>query len=126
MQSKTFITAAIALAGATFIVSAHATPLGEATPDYPGVISTTLSRAEVQAEAQRAQAAGLIQHGERTVVIHSTGPSLTRAQVVAETLEAIRVGAIYRGERSVTPSASQLESIRQAGLRALATTMAAV
>ncbi len=122
MHTKTFIAVAIALIGATF--GATAARAGEATYDYPVAFTSTLTRAEVQAEALRARAAGHVAMGEQSYVVADTGPSLTRAQVVAELREAIRLGAISDGERNVFPTAMQLESIRLAGLKALSMTMA--
>ena len=122
MHSKTFIAVAITLIAATF--GATAARAGEATPDYPVAYSSTLTRAEVQAEALRARAAGHIAIGERSYVVADTGTPLTRAQVLAELHEAVRLGAISDGERNVFPTAMQLESIRLAGLKALAMTMA--
>lgn len=122
MHTKTFITVAIALIGAAF--GATAARAGEAMPDYPVSFTTTLTRAEVQAQALRAREAGHTAMGERSYVVASTGPALTRTQVVAELHEAIRLGLISVGEHSVIPTAMQLDSIRQAGLKALSMTMA--
>ena len=122
MHTKTFITVAIALIGAAFgATAAHA---GETTPDYPIAFTSARTRAEVKAETLRARAAGHIASGERSHVVADTGPALTRVQVLAELHEAVRLGAISDGERSVVPTAMQLESIRQAGLKALTMTMA--
>lgn len=123
MNTKPFIFAAAA-ALSTF--NAPVAFAGEASYEYPTVLSSTLSRAEVQAQTLQARAAGLIAHGERNVVVADTGPALTRAQVKAETLEAIRVGAISRHEHDVLPTAAQLDSIRLAGLKAVAMTMASL
>ena len=122
MHTKTLLTVAIALIGTAF--GATSARAGEVEPDYPMTFTSTLSRAQVQADAMRARAAGHIAIGERSYVVAETGPGLTRAQVVAETLEAIRVGAIDRHEHSQFATATQLESIRQAGLRAVAMTVA--
>ena len=122
MHTKTLLTVAIALISAAF--GATAARAGEVEPDYPVAYTSTLTRAEVKADALRARAAGHIAIGERSYVVADTGPGLTRAQVVAETLEAIRVGAVDRHEQTQLPTAIQLESIRQAGLRAVSMTMA--
>jgi Domain of unknown function (DUF4148) len=118
MTTKTFFIAALT-ALTTF--GATAAFAGEATYDYPVSYSSTLTRAAVKADVLRARAAGLIAQGEHSVVIAETGPALTRAQVKAETLEAIRIG-----EHSVVPTAAQLDSIRLAGLKAVAMTMASL
>lgn len=118
MNSKLFIAAAVAMLGIASASPALATT-GEATPDYPMPFTSTVSRAEVQQATARALAAGLIPHGERSVVVEATGTALTRAQVQAETLEAIRVGAISRGEHNTFATPEQLESIRMAGQKAV-------
>jgi hypothetical protein len=123
MNTKTFFFAAIAAITTLGAGSAFA---GDATYEYPVAQASTLSRADVRAETLRARAAGLIAHGERNIVIADTGPALTRVQAKAETLEAIRVGAISRHEQSVAPTAAQLESIRLAGLKAVAMTIASL
>ena len=117
MHTKALLTVAVALIGAAF--SATAARASEATPDYPIAYTSNVTRDGVQAEALRARATGLIAEGERSLVIADAGPSKTRAQVKAETLEAIRVGAIGHGEQSDFPTAMQLQSARQAGLKAL-------
>jgi len=117
MNTKTFITVAIALIGA---VAGTAATAGEATYGYPVVYTSTLTRAEVRAEAVRALAAGEVSTGERSIVVGSVGMPLSRAQVIAETLEAIRIGALSRGEQNVFPTAAQLDSIRMAGERTVA------
>ena len=122
MHTKTLLTVAIALIGAAF--GATAARAGEVEPDYPMAFTSTLSRAQVKADAVRARAVGHIAIGERSYVVADTGPGLTRAQVVAETLEAIRVGAIDHHEHNQFPTAMQLESIRQAGLRAVSMAVA--
>jgi hypothetical protein len=123
MHTKTFFLAALATIGT---LGASAASAEGATYEYPVVSTSVVSRAEVQAETLRARAAGLIAHGDRNVLIADTGVALTRAQVKAETLEAIRLGAISRHEQNVEPTAVQLERIRQAGLKALAMTMASL
>jgi hypothetical protein len=120
-----FFAAAFAVAAATTLGAGSALA-NETSLDYPVVYTSNVSRAEVQAEALRARAAGLIAQGELSVVIADTGPALTRAQVKAETLEAIRVGALSRHEQSVVPTTAQLDNIRMAGLRAVAITMASL
>ena len=122
MHTKTLLTVAIALIGAAF--GATAARAGEVESDYPVAFTSALSRAQVKADAVRARAVGHIAIGERSYVVAVTGPGLTRAQVVAETLEAIRVGAIDHHEHNHFPTATQLASIRQAGLRAVAMTVA--
>jgi hypothetical protein len=51
---------------------------------------------------------------------------LSRAQVLAELREAQRVGALDRHEHTSLPTPAQLESIRQAGLRAAQMQMASL
>jgi Domain of unknown function (DUF4148) len=126
MNTKTFLAAAIATLGAFSTLGAGSAFASEATYDHPVPATSTTTRAEVQAETLRARAAGLISNGEQGIVVADTGPALSRAQVRAETLEAIRVGAIGRDEQGVVPTPTQLESIRLAGLKAAAMTMASL
>jgi hypothetical protein len=126
MNTKTFFAAAFATLGAISTLGAGSAFANEGTYDNPVSSMSTLNRADVKAEAQRARAAGLIATGERNIVIVDTGPALSRAQIKAETLEAIRVGAISRREQSVAPTADQAESIRRAGLKAVAMAMASL
>lgn len=96
----------------------------DAQPRTPFV--STLTRAEVQAEAQRARAAGEVTHGDHTAApeLQSRAPGLTRAQVVAELREAVRLGVIGQGDTLVVPTPQQQALIRMAGERALALQMA--
>ena len=124
MNTKTFFASAVAVIAALTTLGAASAFAGEATYDYPVAYTSSLSRADVQAQTLQAIKAGLIEHGERSVVVADTGPALTRAQVKAETREALRIGAIERHEQSVAPTAAQLASIHMAGLKAVAMTMA--
>jgi Domain of unknown function (DUF4148) len=124
MNTKNFFAAAVAAIAAITTLGAGSAHANDAGFEYPVAVTSTVSRADVKAEALRARAAGLIAQGELSIVIADTGPSLTRAQVKAELAQALRIGAIDDGERSVTPTAAQLESIRLAGLRAVVMTMA--
>jgi hypothetical protein len=88
----------------------------EFTPEAPFV--STLSRAEVRAEAIAARDAGLIASGEfGPVIVAENTSSLTRAQVRAEAVEAQRLGLLASGEITVLPTPAQLEQVRLAGLR---------
>ena len=81
---------------------------------------STLSRAEVQAQAVQARDSGLFAIGEGVVVADNSAPSnLSRAQVRAEAAEAVRLGLHNGGETSVVPTPAQIEQIRLAGLRAI-------
>ena len=81
---------------------------------------STLSRAEVQAQAVQANRAGLVARGEIVPVQETVADSgLSRAQVRAETIEARRLGLIASGEILPVPTAEQAEQIRLAGLRAV-------
>ena len=124
MNTKTLFSCTAA--AAISLLSISSAFADDASYDYPSAFTSSVSRAAVQAEGVQARAAGLIATGEQSVVLAQTGPGLTRAQVKAETLEAIRVGAISRHEQSAQPSAAQLESIRVAGLKALAMTTASL
>ncbi|MCW5655798.1 DUF4148 domain-containing protein [Hydrogenophaga sp.] len=82
---------------------------------------STLSRAEVQAQAVQARDAGLIVTGEAqpeagTAVAYS---GVSRAQVQAEAAEANRLGLVARGEILPQATPAQAEQVRLAGLRAV-------
>jgi hypothetical protein len=124
MNAKTLFAAAFVAIGTITTLGAGSAFAGEATYEYPVAYTSTVSRAAVQAEALRARAAGLIVQGEQSVVIADNGPALSRAQVKAELREAVRIGAISRGEQDLVPTAAQLASIRMAGEKAAAMTMA--
>ncbi len=87
--------------------------------------TSTLTRADVQADVLHARAAGLVAHGDKTVIATPVGMAKTRAQVRAETLEAIRLGAISQGEQSSFPTLLQLQRIEMAGQLALQVMVAA-
>ncbi len=124
MFAKTLFAATLAIAAAGFATaSAQA---AEVDYDYPVALTSSVSRVVVLAQAQQARAAGLIAQGELSVAAPSQGTGLTRAQVRAELAEAIRVGGFEHNERSKSPTQAQLDSIRMAGLRALAMTMASL
>jgi|GEM_PF-2307254 len=72
MHTKTLFTVAIALVSAAF--GATAARAGEIEPDHSKAFTSTLSRAEVQADAARARAASHITVGERSYVVADTGP----------------------------------------------------
>jgi hypothetical protein len=111
MFTKSLIAAAITLS--TF----GAAYAQEATP-APSYVASTVSRAEVHAQAVAARQAGLADSGEATIVAPAMVKSaVARAQVAAEAREALRLNAIPFGEvqRVITPA--QLEQIATAGLR---------
>lgn len=122
MNRKSLIaaaTTALALIGAG---SAFAV---EGTQDFPATQSlSTASRAEVKAELADAQRHGELSRGEASQAPQA-GSTVSRAQVQAETLEARRLGLIG-GNEAGTPvaTAAQSEAIRQAGLRAIDTSLA--
>lgn len=80
---------------------------------------STLSRAEVQAQAVAARDAGQLPRGEILPVQAEVGAPLSRAQVRAEAAEALRLGLIPHGEILPVATAEQAEQIRLAGLRAV-------
>ncbi len=99
-------------------MTAAAAMASEFTPEAPFV--STMSRAEVRAQAIAARDAGLITSGEFVPVIVAENTStLTRAQVRAEAVEAQRLGLLTSGEINVLPTPAQLEQVRLAGLRAV-------
>ena len=114
-SARTLISAAfVALFAATGAVAQ------EATPDHWTQTTSSLTRAEVRADAAAALRAGLIERGEASRSAFAFESTKTRAQVRAEAMAALQLGLTGRGEASA-PSATpaQAELIRQAGLRAL-------
>ena len=99
-------------------MTAAAAMASEFAPEAPFV--STLSRAEVRAEAIAARDAGLIASGEfAPVIVAQNTSTVTRAQVRAEAVEAQKLGLINTGEITVLPTPAQLEQVRLAGLRAV-------
>lgn len=115
-------TVAFAMASVAFTATAQA---NEGGFEYPLAYQSTLTRAEVRAEATRALAAGEVTRGEAGYVAPIIGMQKTRAQVFAETREAVRLGLVGGGEVIVTPTAVQLALVQMAGLKALDMTVAA-
>jgi hypothetical protein len=115
-------TVAVAVIGFATATAAHA---NETSYENPVSLRSTLTRAEVRAEAARALAAGEFSLSDETYAPKITGTAKTRAQVNAETREAIRLGLISHGEETVIPTAEQLARVEMAGLRALSMTLAA-
>ena len=99
-------------------MTAAAAMASEFTPETPFV--STLSRAEVRADAIAARDAGLTTSSEfGSFIVAESTSSLTRAQVRAEAVEAQRLGLLASGEVTVLPTTAQLEQVRLAGLRAV-------
>jgi hypothetical protein len=117
--AKTLIAAALALTGASAAFAQ------EAMQDSPSQYPATLSRVEVRQVTLPSARVEVVQYGEATQFALPTGAEFSRAQARAETLEAMRLGAIGLHERNEFPTVAQLESIRQAGLKAVPMTMAA-
>lgn len=95
-----------------------------ATYEYPTHFQSSVSRAEVRADAVQAQRAGTIVTGEVNEVAVPLRSALTRAQVVAEAAEAQRLGLTHGGEVIVDATPAQLRSIQLAGERAASPRMA--
>jgi hypothetical protein len=126
MFAKSHVTFAIAAVSALYLsTAAVAGTLGEATPDQPITIASTVSRGDVQSAALAARAGGAVVDGERSFVLEPVTSVPTRAQVVAETIEAARLGVIGNGEQSIELSADQIERIGVAAQRAVRMTVAA-
>lgn len=115
-------TVAVAVIGFASATAAHA---NEASYENPVSLHSTLTRAEVRAQAVRALAAGEISLGDETYAPKLKGTEKTRAQVLAETREAIRLGLTNSGEETLVPTPEQLARVEMAGLRALSMTLAA-
>jgi len=112
MNAKTFIAAASILAAGSAFAQ-------DVTFELPMHVSSTLTRAEVRADAIAARRAGLIQTGQLDTVTVASTSLKTRAQVQAEAREAVRLGLVDRGENVAVITAAQAESIRMAGLAVL-------
>jgi Domain of unknown function (DUF4148) len=122
MNSKIAIaTALIALIGAG---SAFAQ---EGTQDFPAAQNlSSKSRADVKAELAAAQRSGtVISYGEASPA-PVPASTMTRKQVVAELREAQRLGLVGTDNEGGIriPTAAENESVRQAGLRAIGTSVA--
>lgn len=124
MNSKLVIaTALVAFAGVGSVFAQ------EGTQDFPAAqITSTQSRADVKAELAAAQRAGNVTvygYGEASPAPVAAS-TLTRVQVQAEAREAVRLGlAPFSYETTRAATAADLESIRVAGQRAVATAVAA-
>lgn len=83
---------------------------------------STLSRAEVRAQAIAARDAGQLPDTDIVAFKVPAGFEKTRAQVVAELQEAQRLGLVNVGDNEypVVATERQAEQVRQAGLRAIA------
>ncbi len=115
MTVKTYI-AVSALA----LIAAGSAFAAEGTQEFTDAKAlSTKSRAEVVAEMQSAPAVGEVSPAP---VAYST---LLRARVRAEAREAQRLGLTGPSETLPQPTAAQLEQIRVAGERAVATALAA-
>jgi len=110
-------------------VRAEAAAVMQAGPTESGEVNSTVadksfvpsrSREEVRAEAIAAQQPSQDQSRVEGSIVpdQAAPPALSREQVRAEAIEAVRLGVPSRGESARELSASELESIRQAGLRA--------
>jgi hypothetical protein len=118
------VAAAAALVLATAPAQAAPAGAGEGTPGYPHEVAaahSTVSRADVRAEAARALAEGRIASGEAALVAEADRvmpPALTLAQVRAEAAEAVRLGLVASGETAVVYTAAQRTALKAAAERA--------
>jgi hypothetical protein len=108
------------------LTGAATTAMADGVPDYGWFAApSTKSRAEVRAELLEAVRSGTLPKSGDTYtpgIDAAAGSTLTRAQVRAEAVEAMRLGLNANGDREHRqPTPAQLESIRQAGLRAITT-----
>jgi hypothetical protein len=109
----------------TVLAATATAAMADGKPDYSWFgFASTKSRAEVRAELLHAVRSGTMpQSGDAYTpgIDASPGSTLTRAQVRAEAIEAMRLGLVATGDRERRqPTPAELESIRQAGLRAVA------
>lgn len=113
MNTKSVLIAALA------VLAASAAMAETPEREVPYTPNSTVSRAEVAAEAVKAQASGQIAKGEQTYVASVPSAELSRAQVVAEARAAQRLGLIAHGEMAERDAtAAELETIRMAGVAA--------
>lgn len=119
-----FITPLITVALLTGVAT---TATADRGPDYSWISTpSTKSRAEVRAELLEAVRSGTLPQARDAYtpdIAAAPGSTLTRAQVRAEAVEAMRLGLLAPGARDREhrqPTLAELESIRQAGLRAIA------
>jgi hypothetical protein len=106
---------AVASLGAT---SAIAGVNGQATPDHPAPIMSSVQRGDQIAQAVMARSGGTTVDGEIGVRVVAANPTgLSRAQVKGELDVAQRLGLTAIGERSVEPTVAQAQAIRQGGQR---------
>jgi hypothetical protein len=109
----------ITLAAALALGAANASAEGPLEGNEALNFKSTLTRAQVLAEAIEANNNGRVVRGEFIPNQVRVVSSLTRAQVKAEAAEARRLGLDAHGDRNLEPTAEQLELIRLAGLRAV-------
>ncbi len=118
MNSKIVIATLIALAGAGSVFAQ------EGTQDFPAAqVLSTLSRADAKAATEAAYQ-GAPRTTTSSTVVAASSPTLTRAQVIAEAREAMRLGLVPSNEGTRAATAADLEAIRVAGERAVASTFA--
>jgi hypothetical protein len=126
-MTKTLRFALIPAAFAAF--ASTAVVAQEATPDYPQAVVSSVSRADVRADAVIARNAGQVAIGEIGGIALMAAPiaattDVNRARVQAEVGEARRLGLIADGEGMVVPTVAQLDAVRKAGDRAGSTRVA--
>lgn len=85
-------------ASVTLLAAAFAAHADGDTYQYPLPITSTLTRAEVNAATLQAMARGEIATGERSYVAPTTGTALARADVKTATRLAMARGEIRYGE----------------------------
>jgi hypothetical protein len=117
-MKRTLLALALVAAGTTAFADG-------ATYDHPTPLASSVTRAEVRADAVQAQRNGQIANGEATVVAEPQRSTLTRVQVAAEVREAQRLGLLARGEVIPEATPAQERAIQLAGQRATATQLAA-
>jgi hypothetical protein len=121
MQATTRLAVAAVLSALASLAMAQ-----EGVQDSTWMTPSTMSRAEAKAASEAAARTAPRTTTSNTIVAASN-PTLTRAQVMAEAREAMRLGLAPFTEanagRTATPA--EAEQIRQAGLRAINSEIAA-
>jgi hypothetical protein len=106
-MNKLFIAAAL-------VATSFAALADGATYDYPQPVTSTVSRAEVQAQTALAAARGEIVSGELSFVAAAQGPAMTRGEVRLALDEARRNDELVSGEMSFVAEAQSSQVTRVA------------
>lgn len=93
------------LIAAAFVATSFSALADGASYEYPQPVTSSVSRAEVQAQTARAAARGEIVSGELSYVAPAEGPALSRAEVRLALDDARRNNELISGEMSFVAEA---------------------